>query len=285
MRFHRALATTLLTLTCALAAALPAAAQTVTIGGRPTPGQTVRVNIVQDADFTMKGPAGTPLENMHMTARSTTIASQKVGTPDEKGNVKVELTFEDITQDLKMNDQPAPPEAAAAASRLKGKTLSMTLDTNGEVVEVTPPADFPMPPAAIKDMLKQSLGLMPKQDLAVGATVTSPFAMALPLPMPGAEPPQMKGELKSTLTGVNGDLAALDQTVTAALDSTLPGPNGGEVAIKMAVKGSGTTDWDVKGALVRGSKMSSQITGSFTIPNVGPIDLTGTTVVNLQRIP
>jgi hypothetical protein len=290
MRFHRVLATTLLTLSCALAVALPAAGQAkkVTVGGRPTPGQTVRVNIVQDADFTMKpseAAAGSPMGPMHLTAKTTTVASQKVGMPDEKGNIKVELTFEEITQELKMNDQPAPPEASAGAQALKGKTLSMTLDPAGEVVDVVPPADFPMPPAAIKDMLKQALGLMPKQEMAVGDSVTAPFAMAMPLPMPGGDPPQMKGDLKSTLTGVTGDVAALEQVVTAAVDAKLPGPNGAEVAIKMAVKGSGVTNWDVKGALVRGSKMTTEITGTFTIPNVGAMDLSGTTVVNLERIP
>jgi hypothetical protein len=51
------------------------------------------------------------------------------------------------------------------------------------------------------------------------------------------------------------------------------------------VKGSGTTNWDVKGALVQGSKMTTQISGTFTVPNVGPVEMAGTTVVSLERIP
>jgi hypothetical protein len=270
MRFHRALTT--LTLTCALAAALPAAAQTkkVTVGGRPAPGQTVRLNIVQDADLNMKpaeSAAGSPMGPMHLTAKTTTVVSQKVGTPDEKGGIKVDMTYEEITQDMKMNDSPAPPEAAAAALAMKGKTLSMTIDAAGEVIDVTPPADFPMPTAIIKDMLKQALGLMPRQELSVGETVTAPFAMAMPLPMPGNDPPQLKGELKSTLTGVTG------------------APGSEVAALKMAVKGTGTTNWDVKGALVQGSKMTTEISGTFTVPGVGPVEMSGTTIVSLERIP
>ena len=62
MRFHRGVTTTLLTFTFAMASALPAVAQTkkVTIGGRPTPGQTIRLNIVQDADLTMKPAEAAP---------------------------------------------------------------------------------------------------------------------------------------------------------------------------------------------------------------------------------
>jgi hypothetical protein len=295
MRLHRGATTPLLTLAFAIAATLPAFAQSkkVAVGGRPTPGQTVRLNIVQDADLNMKpaeAVAGSPMGPMHLQAKTTTVVSQKVGTPDEKGNIKVEMTYEEISQDMKLNDQPAPPEAGQVAAQMKGKTLAMVVDAAGEVVDVTPPADFPqMPASMLRDMLRQALGLMPRQEMAVGETVTAPFTMAMPLPMGGGDPPQMKGELKSTLTGITGaagsEIAALDQVVTAAVDAAVAGPGGGEIAIKMQVKGSGTTDWDVKGALVRGSKMTTQINGTFTVPGVGAMEMSGTTVVNLERVP
>lgn len=293
MRFHRGVTTTLLTFTFAIATVLPSAAQSkVTVGGRPAPGQSVRLNIVQDADLTMKpaeAAAGSPMGPMHLKAKTTTVISQKVGMPDDKGVITVEMTYEDITQDVRLNDQPAPPEAVESALKIKGKTLSMTIDANGEMLEVTPPADFPLPPALLKDMLKQALGLMPRQELAVGQSVTAPFAMAMPLPMPG-DPPQLKGDLKSTLTGVTGaagsEIAALEQTVAAGVDATVPGPGGnGEIAIKLQVKGGGTTDWDVKGALVKASKMTTTISGTFTIPGVGAMEMNGTTIVNVERLP
>lgn len=292
MRFHRGVTTTLLTFSFAIATALPAAAQAkVAVGGRPAPGQSVRLNIVQDLDMTMKpaeATAGSPMGPMHVKAKTTTVVSQKVGTLDEKGGVKVEMTYDDITQDVRLNDQPAPPEAVEGALKIKGKTLSMTVDANGDMVDVTPPADFPMPAAMLKDMLKQALGLMPKQEMAVGQTVTEPFSMAMPLPMPG-DPPQLKGELKSTLTGVTGaagsEVASLEQTVTAGVDSTVAGPGGAAIAIKLQVKGGGTTEWDVKGALVKASKMTTTITGTLTIPGAGAMEMNGTTIVNVERLP
>ena len=60
MRLHRGVTTTLLTLTFAAATALPAAAQParkIAVGGRPSPGQDIRLNIVQNADLTMKPAA------------------------------------------------------------------------------------------------------------------------------------------------------------------------------------------------------------------------------------
>jgi hypothetical protein len=293
MRFPHAAATTLLTLTLATASAWPAAAQTkkVSIGGRPTPGQSLRLNIVQDADLTMKpseAAAGASMPEMHLKAKTSTIVSETVGTPDEKGAVKVDMTYEDITQDMSLNGKPAPPDAAAAALKIKGKTLSMSLGPDGELLEVTPPPDFPMAPEMIKEMLKQALGLMPRQDLAVGETVSTPFAMAMPVPIPG-DPPQLKGELKSTLTGLSGppgnEIAALQQVVNAAVDTVVTGPGGNQVAIKMTVTGRGTADWDVKAALAKASQMTTQISGTLTLQGAGALELTGTTMVNLERVP
>ena len=300
MRLHRGVTTTLLTLLLALASALPAVAQTrvaqtkkVAVGGRPTPGQTARLNIVQAADLDMKpteAVAGSPLTAMHLKAKTTTVVSQKIGTPDANGAVHVEMTYEDMTQDVTINDQPAPPEALEAAAKMKGKTLSMTVDANGEVTEVTPPPDLPMPApmmAAMKDMLKQALGLMARQEMTIGETVSAPFEMPMPVPIPG-DPPQLKGALKSTLTGVSGpagsEVAALEQVVTAGVDSTMPGPDGGDIAIKMQVTGRGTSDWDVKGALVIASKMTTTIAGTIAVPRFGTMQLTGTTVVSLERV-
>jgi hypothetical protein len=295
MRLYRGVTTTLLTLTFCAATAFTAGAQSakkITVGGRPTPGQDIRLNIVQDADLTMKpaaAAADAPVGSMHLKAKTTTVVSQKVGTPDPQGTLKVEMTYEDVTQEMSMNDQPAPPEAAAQAARLKGKTLSMTLDSNGEVVDVTPPADFPLPQGMIKEMLKQALGLMPRQELTIGESVSAPFQMAMPIPVSAGDPPQLKGTLTSKLTGISGapgsEVAALEQVVDASVDATMPGQNGGEVAIKMTVKGSGTTDWDVKGSIVKGSRMTTQINGSFNAGGMGTMEMTGTTIVNLERVP
>lgn len=301
MRLHRGVTTTLLMPLFTLASALPAVAQTktvaptkkVAVGGRPAPGQTARLNILQAVDLDMKpteAVAGSPLTAMHLKAKTTTVVSQKIGTPDANGAVQVDMTYEDMTQDVTINDQPAPPEALETAAKMKGKTLSMTVDANGDVIEVTPPPDLPMPAAmmaGMKDMLKQALGLMARQEMTIGETVSAPFEMPMPVPMPG-DPPQLKGALKSTLTGVSGpagsEVAALEQVVTAGVDSTMPGPEGGDIAIKMQVTGRGTSDWDVRGALVIASKMTTSIAGTIAVPRYGTMQLTGTTVVSLERV-
>jgi hypothetical protein len=294
MRFHCRPALSLLTLVSALATAQPAVAQRkVTVGGAPSPGQTIRLNIVQDADMDMKpsaSAAGSPIPAMHLKQKTTMVIAQKVAQPDDKGAIGIQVTYEDISQEMTINDQPPPPEAVAATAALKGKSLAMTVSPTGELLEVTPPADFPLPAQMMKEMLKQALGLMPRQEMAVGQTVTAPFQMGMPIPMPGGEPPQLKGDLKTTLTGVTGtagsEIAALEQVVTAAVDATMPSPGGnGELTITMQLKGSGTTDWDVKAAAIKGQKMTTQINGTITIPGMGDLEMTGTTVVDLSRLP
>jgi hypothetical protein len=126
--------------------------------------------------------------------------------------------------------------------------------------------------------------------MTMGESVSAPFQMAMPIPVGGGDPPQLKGTLTSKLTGVSGspgsEVAALEQIVDAAVDATMPGQGGqGEIAIKMTVKGSGTTDWDVKGALVKASRMTTQINGTFSAAGMGAMEMTGTTIVNLERLP
>ena len=80
-------------------------------------------------------------------------------------------------------------------------------------------------------------------------------------------------------------VAALEQVVDASVEATMPGQNGADVAIKMTVKGNGTTDWDVKGAIVKASRMTTQINGTFSSAGMGAMEMTGTTIVNLERVP
>ena len=53
----------------------------------------------------------------------------------------------------------------------------------------------------------------------------------------------------------------------------------------MQVKGGGKTDWDVKGALVRSSRMTTNISGTFNVPGVGAMEMAGTTIVSIDRAP
>ena len=64
-----------------------------------------------------------------------------------------------------------------------------------------------------------------------------------------------------------------------------PGGSGDDRRSRCRSRASGTTDWDVKGALVKGSKMTTTITGTFTIPGVGgAMEMNGTTIVNARRV-
>ena len=106
MRFHRGPALSLLTLVSTLATAQPAVAQrTVTVGGAPAPGQSIRLTIVPDSDMNMKptaAAAGSPLPTMHLKQKMTMVISQKVAAPDDKGAIGIQVTYEDISQDGRM---------------------------------------------------------------------------------------------------------------------------------------------------------------------------------------
>jgi hypothetical protein len=278
-------------------AAGPAAAQTdrVMIGAVPAPDQTLRMKMTQALDFTVTPigdpPPGAPPGPMRLTGNTVTVLRQDVGKLDAEGRLRIDLTYEDVAQEMRMNDKPMPipPEATAG---LKGKTISMWVDAKYQVVDVTIPEGFPIPADQMKQLLVQLMGSIPHQEMRVGETITTPLSMPLPIPMPGGAP-VMTGETRTTLVKVVPDgsdqIATLDQTVEASSDSTNAMAGGVKLRVKIKVKGSGTTETGVKSGLARSSTMKSDIEGQFE-PEAGSkgppaVKLAGTMNMTIERVP
>src|SRR5499426_2736778 len=77
----------------------------------PEPNQTVRMRAVQDMELNMSFESETPStgaspEPMKMVARAVFALTQKVGAPDKEGNVSAEVTYDEVSSEIMMNDQP-----------------------------------------------------------------------------------------------------------------------------------------------------------------------------------
>src|SRR5215510_13701272 len=97
----------------ALFASLTAFAQSEKIKFKmvPEPNQTVRMRAVQDIELNMSFEsetlsAGALLELVKMMTRTVFALTQKVGAPDKEGNVSAEVTYDEVSSELMMNDQP-----------------------------------------------------------------------------------------------------------------------------------------------------------------------------------
>jgi hypothetical protein len=285
-------AITVLTL-LTIAAPLTATAQSrVMIGGRAAPGQTVRLRMTQEMDFELKPvgePApGIPKDGIRSKGKSTLLLKQDVGEVDAEGRLRLVLTYEDVSQEMKVNDVAVPIQEQANDA-LRGKVVTMVVGSNNEVLDVKAPEGFPIPPDQLKQFLGPLVASVPHQEMSVGETVSLPFSMALPMPTPGGAPPLLIGQTKTTLTALaseNDDqIATLDQTFDVAIDSTNQTSAGNRVRMDVTISGSGTTHTFVKGGLVKSTTMKATMSGRFEPPNgTAALKLTGTMSMTVERV-
>ncbi len=285
-------------LLAAVLVASPAGSQTdrVMVGAPPAPDQSLRLKMTQAMNFTLTPlgdpPPGAPAGPMHVIGNTVTTIRQQVGKPGADGRLQIDLTYEDVSQELKMNDKPVPVPADATEA-LKGKTVTMWVDGKFQVVDVKAPEGFPIPADQLKQLMVQLMGSVPHQEMRIGETVTVPLSMPLPIPIPGGQAPVLKGETKTTLVKVapQGDdqIATLEQTVDAALDSTNDMAGGVKLRIVFKVKGTGTTVTAVKAGVAHSSTMKSDIEGQFEPQGGGQgppaIKIAGAMNMTIEKLP
>lgn len=267
----------------------------VMIGGLPAPNQTVRLRMTQEMDFELKPvgepPPGIPKEGIRSKGKSMLLLRQDVGTVDANGRLQLDLTYEEVSQELRVNDMPLPiPQDSY--DTIRGKQVTMWMGKSNEVLDVVAPENFPIPQDQLKQFLGPLVASLPHQEMAVGETVTLPFSMALPIPVPtGGAPPMLTGQTKTTLARLvpeaDDRLATLEQTMTVAFDSTGETTLGRSVRMDVKIVGSGTTDTFVRGGLVKSNAMTGTISGQFAPSGKSgaAMKITGTMTMTVERLP
>src|SRR5262245_60838533 len=201
----------------------------------PEPNQTVRMRAVQDMELNMSFESETPSttalpEPMKMMARAVFALTQKVGSPDKEGNVIAEVTYDEVSSELMMNDQPV--QIGDKVDNFIGKKVTVTFNSRGEMIDLKVPPDLGLPEESIKQLLKSIYGNLPPTPLGVGEVATAPLDFTIPLPVPGAPPLKIDGLIKSTLVSVEKDAtgrtAKFDQTMDGKIagEMEVPGPTG-----------------------------------------------------------
>jgi hypothetical protein len=290
--FRSALMTSL-TIAVALTAG-SAAAQTdrVMIGGPPAPDQTLRVRMTQEMDVSL-APAGQGAADpsMKMTGATVMVIRQQIGKPEADGRIRLDLTYEEMTQKMLMNGQEMPVPAQLTAG-ITGKTVALWIDSKYQVLDVKAPEGFPLAGEQLKTMMGQMMAAVPHQQMSVGETVSTPLSMALPIPVPGSARAQLKGQTKTTLVKLSAEgddhVATLDHTVDATLDMAPETPTG-KFHMAFTLSGSGTTETMVRSGTVRSSAMTTKLDGSLEpqggATGPGPMKLTGTIKQKIDPLP
>ena len=207
----------------------------------PEPNQTVRMRMIQDMEMDMSFEGETPSaaalpEPVKMMARAVFALTIKVGAPDKEGDFTAEMTYDELSSEMTMNGQPM--QHGDASGKFIGKKILTTFNKQGEMVDLKMPPDLGVSEESFKKLLKSLYGDLPQTPIGVGEVATAPLDFTVPLPVPGAPPLKIDGQINFKLVSVEKDatgrIAKFDQTVDGKMFSNLevPGPNG---QIKMSL--------------------------------------------------
>ncbi|MFN7976773.1 MAG: hypothetical protein U0P30_01470 [Vicinamibacterales bacterium] len=245
---------------------------TVTIGLRPTPGQSQRLRTTQTLVMTMTPegapPPGFPAEGINLEQESITVMRQDVGLADDKGRVRHDMTYESMTQTSRINGKELPLPGGRA-DVFNGKTITLWVDAAGEIADVGLPEGFPLAADQMRAMLAPMVSAVPRQPLKIGQSITKPFSMNIPVPAGGAAP-TITATTKTTLRAIEGigtdRVAAFDMAVSGTLDGQ---PAGNAPRMTMTIEGTGTMRQHIASGLILDQASDQTIDGYFTLPAPG----------------
>jgi hypothetical protein len=245
----------------------------ITIKMVPEPNQTVRMRMVQEMEMEMAFEGNVPPElaargPMKMAMKTAFAMTQKVGAPNKQGNIESEVTYDEVSTEATMNGQPMP--LGDEVGKFAGKKLTATFDKQGNLTDFKIPPGLGLPEESFKQMLKSFYGNLPATSIVVGGTVSTPLDFTIPLPMPGAAPMKMDGQVNYKLVSVekepDGRIARFDQTIDGKMVSQMeiPSPNGNvKMSIDFKMNGGGDLLMNVDKGVVKSSEVKSTFGGKI----------------------
>ncbi|HEY7182429.1 MAG TPA: hypothetical protein VIC84_13465 [Blastocatellia bacterium] len=282
----------LIALGLALLASLTAFAQSekVAIKMVPEPNQMIRMKMIHNMEMNLsfegESPsAGALPEPMKMTARTVFAITQKVGAMDKEGNVSAEVTYDEVSSEMMVNGQPM--QIGDKVDKLVGKKITATFNGQGNIIDLKVPPGMGLPEESFRELLKSLYGNLPQTPLGVGEVATAPLDFTLPLPIPGAPPLKIDGQIKYTLVSVEKDAtgrtAKFDQTVDGKVVSDLevPGPTGQiKMSLDFKLNGGGGMVMNVDKSFMKSSDSKMTIDGKLKM--AGDSSATKLPTINFQ---
>jgi hypothetical protein len=269
-----------------------AQSEKVTLKMVPGPNQTVRMRAIQDMELDMSFESETPSaaalpEPLKMVARAVFALTQKVGAPDKEGNVSAEVTYDEVSSEMLVNGQPT--QIDDKVDKFIGKKIMTTFNSRGEMIDLKIPPDLGLPEESFKQLLKSLYGNLPQTPIGVGEVATAPLDFSVPLPVPGAPPLKIDGQIKSRLVsvekGATGRTAKFDQTMDGKMvsDMEVPGPNGQiKMSIDFKLNGGGGMVMNVDNGVLKSS--DSKVTFGGKLKMAGESDAAKLPTINFQGI-
>ena len=267
-----------------------AQSEKVTFKMVPGPNQTVRMRAIQDMELDMSFESETPsaaalLETVKMMARAVFALTQKVGAQDKDGNVSAEVTYDEVSSEMMVNGQPT--QIGDKVDKFIGKKIMTTFNRRGEMIDLKIPPDLGLPEESFKQLLKSFYSNLPQTPIGVGEVATAPLDFTVPLPVPGAPPLKIDGQIKSKLVsiekGSTGRTARFDQTMDGKMvsDMEISGPNGQiKMSLDFKLNGGGGMVMNVDNGVLKSS--DSKVTFGGKLKMAGESSAAKLPTINFQ---
>jgi hypothetical protein len=245
---------------------------------------------IQDMELDMSFESETPSaaalpEPVKMMARAVFALTQKVGAPDKEGNVNAEVTYDEVSSEILVNGQPT--QIDDKVDKFIGKKIMTTFNSRGEMIDLKIPPDLGLPEESFKQLLKSFYGNLPQTPIGVGEVATAPLDFTVPLPVPGAPPLKIDGQIKSKLIsvekGATGRTARFDQTMDGKMvsDMEIPGPNGQiKMSLDFKLNGGGGMVMNVDNGVLKSS--DSKVTFGGKLKMAGESGAAKLPTINFQ---
>ena len=278
---------------CFVCSAAFAQSEKISLRTPPQPNQIVRMRMLQETDADMSFDGGVsvpPAVTLPVKLATKTVVEivQKSGPANTQGDIEAEITYEELSTNATMNGQVMP--ANDTSGTFIGKKVTVTFDKQGTVLDIKVPADVGVPEESFRQMLQSMYGNLPAISLGVGETTTVPLDFTLPLPVPGAPPLKMEGDVKHTLVSVENDstgrIANFDHSIVGKVlsDVDLPSPAGKvKMSLDFTLTGGGAMVRDLNKGFVRSSETKATFDGKIKItaesgtPQMPSMNVHGTT--------
>jgi len=249
----------------------------------PQPNQTIRMKMVQEMDMaiTIEGlPAATgAAAPISVSTKTVTTMTQKTGALDSQGQMESEITVDEATSETKASI-PGQTPPASVTNPMVGKKFTVVLDQQGNIVDSKFPDVPGLPGDLFNQLIKNLYGNLPTTPIGIGETATAPLDYTIPLPLPGAAPLKMNGEVKYKLLSIDkqgGDrIATIDSTIDGKLVSDLEvqSPAGNiKMNIDFKIDGGGTAVSNLDKGFMKSSESNSNLGGAIHMSGGGNTQL------------
>lgn len=238
---------------------------------------TMRIEPRAEATDEEKARAEQAQTAMPMTMKMRLQQTMRTG--GLKADGWMPLTLDHRTLDMAMTTAtgvpvPLPPSKAGnmtITARFHPQELRFELDT----VQSQQPLDDSLKPM-MNNLMNQVLGMaqaMRGKKLVVGESFELPLDAALPMPGPGPNGGQLKGQLRYTLTRLDKGIAYFDVGMTLDMNAAVTPPAGASAPaagpVNMTAQGGGQGKFSMRLAdrLALTSDMSMQTKMTINVPN------------------